>query len=86
MSNSEPVDAIAPLTALAEEMGIPLSKMRRWADADRNNNFPEVIDRIGPVKFYRRVEVERWVRLYDMTNYSKARYTDASQASSQEEV
>ena len=72
MSNDQPpVDAIAPLTVLAEEMGIPLNTMRRWADRDRRNSFPEPVERIGVVNFYKRAEVERWYELYKMTGYAK---------------
>lgn len=70
-SDQPPVDAIAPLTVLAEEMGVDLTTMRRWADADRKNNFPKPVDSIGKINFYLRAEVERWVALYNMTGYAK---------------
>jgi hypothetical protein len=63
-----PVDQIAPLTMLAKELDVTYDSIRRWADADRNNDFPKAVESIGPVRFYERAAVERWYALYQMTN------------------
>lgn len=71
MAERVPVDKLEPLSVLAEELGVDLAKMRRWSDTDRDNNFPEPVERIGQVKFYLREDVERWVALWNKTQRSK---------------
>lgn len=68
-----PVDAIAPLRVLAEEMGMEYERLRRYADVDRNNQFPEPVERIANVKFYERAAVERWLALFNMTGYNRSK-------------
>lgn len=74
MSDSEqvPVEELVTLEMISKEFEIPLDTVRRWADVDRvvTNNFPEVRERIGNVKFFKRSEVERWISLWKMTRKS----------------
>ena len=65
------VEHLAPITVLAEELDVPLVKMRRWADVGRNNGFPQVQERLGNVKYYDRREVARWVYLWNMSGKAK---------------
>lgn len=66
-----PEEFLLPLVALADELGLPYERLRRWSDTDRNNNFPREVERIGRVKFYDIRAVRRWVTLWEKTQVSK---------------
>lgn len=62
-----PVDQLAPLSLIAEEKDIPIDLLRRWADADRRNDFPKPVEHLGRVRFFLRADVDRWITMWQMT-------------------
>ncbi len=48
------------LRDIAEKLNVPLSRMERWADGKRKNDFPKPVDRVGRYRLFSQKEVTEW--------------------------
>lgn len=81
-SDPEP-EELDTLRTIAEDLGLTLAQMNRWAEPSRDIGFPEPAEVLGRYKLYNRAQVTRWVELwrriqknYKNNNFAKTEESD----------